>query len=82
MTGEQYELSSKGSRGFYPGEAAVSFGRLRRSSSQVHDPKRTMTCASCTGGLFDPMGMSKNEASYKEAKQKEIKNGRLVGGAH
>eukprot|EP00967_Tisochrysis_lutea_P000438 scaffold558_cov16-Tisochrysis_lutea.AAC.1 len=30
------------------------------------------------GGLFDPMGMSKNEASFKEAKVKEIKNGRLV----
>ncbi|KAF5838949.1 light-harvesting complex I protein [Dunaliella salina] len=30
------------------------------------------------GGLFDPMGMSKNEASYKEAKVKEIKNGRLA----
>lgn len=30
------------------------------------------------------MGMSKNEASYKEAKVKEVKNGRLVsegGGA-
>lgn len=31
-----------------------------------------------TGGLFDPMGMSKNDASYKTAKTKEIKNGRLV----
>uniref|UniRef100_A0A7S3R4R1 Chlorophyll a-b binding protein, chloroplastic n=2 Tax=Eukaryota TaxID=2759 RepID=A0A7S3R4R1_DUNTE len=30
------------------------------------------------GGLFDPMGMSKNEASFKEAKVKEIKNGRLA----
>jgi hypothetical protein len=33
----------------------------------------------CAGRFFDPMGLSRGDAAkYKEYKQKEIKNGRLV----